>query len=114
MGHLISILNKLVDLCSSISLGEYFKTNLPEVAKSLDEFKETTLSETNKLQDSLLVSTKFNWLIDYIFIHSCGSNVNKSVIYLVRKEFHLFFITKKFVIFKLIIHYTSFGEDNLI
>ncbi|XP_019865401.1 serine/threonine-protein phosphatase 6 regulatory subunit 3 isoform X2 [Aethina tumida] len=54
MGHLISILNKLVDLCSSISLGEYFKTNLPEVAKSLDEFKETTLSETNKLQDSLL------------------------------------------------------------
>ncbi|CAH0547223.1 unnamed protein product [Brassicogethes aeneus] len=54
MGHLISIVNKLDELCSIISLGQYITDNLPEVAKSLEEFKETTLSETNKLQDSLL------------------------------------------------------------
>lgn len=56
MGHLISIMNKIVDLCDT-SFGQFLKDNLPDVAKSLDEFKETTLNETNKLQETLLVST---------------------------------------------------------
>ncbi|CAH1990070.1 unnamed protein product [Acanthoscelides obtectus] len=54
MGHLISLMNSIVELCSSTCLGQYLKEQLPEVAKSLDEFKETTLSETNKIQDTLL------------------------------------------------------------
>ncbi|RZC37515.1 serine/threonine-protein phosphatase 6 regulatory subunit 3, partial [Asbolus verrucosus] len=54
MGHLISIINKIVDLCSNTPLGKYLIDNLPEVAKSLDEFKESTLKETNAVQDSLL------------------------------------------------------------
>lgn len=59
MGHLISLVNKIVELCSSTPLGQYLKDNLPDVAKSLDEFKETTLSETNKVQETLLVSTGY-------------------------------------------------------
>ncbi|KAJ8985553.1 hypothetical protein NQ317_019937 [Molorchus minor] len=54
MGHLISMLNKIVELCSHTSLGQYLKDNLPDVAKSLDEFGETTLNETNKIQETLL------------------------------------------------------------
>ncbi|XP_008200387.1 serine/threonine-protein phosphatase 6 regulatory subunit 3 isoform X2 [Tribolium castaneum] len=54
MGHLISIINKVVELCSNTSLGKYLIDNLPEVAKNLDEFKETTLKETNSVQDTLL------------------------------------------------------------
>ncbi|XP_063910492.1 serine/threonine-protein phosphatase 6 regulatory subunit 3 isoform X1 [Zophobas morio] len=54
MGHLISIINKIVELCSDTSLGKYLLDNLPEVAKSLDEFKESTLKETNAIQDTLL------------------------------------------------------------
>ncbi|CAG9856182.1 unnamed protein product [Phyllotreta striolata] len=53
MGHLISIMNKIVDLCNA-PLGQYLKDNLPDVAKSLEEFKESTLAETNKTQESLL------------------------------------------------------------
>uniref|UniRef100_A0A6P7GX40 Serine/threonine-protein phosphatase 6 regulatory subunit 2 n=1 Tax=Diabrotica virgifera virgifera TaxID=50390 RepID=A0A6P7GX40_DIAVI len=53
MGHLISIMNKIVDLCNN-SLGQYLKDNLPDVAKSLDEFKENTLAETNSVQRCLL------------------------------------------------------------
>ncbi|KAJ8945940.1 hypothetical protein NQ318_016768 [Aromia moschata] len=54
MGHLISMTNKIVELCSSTSLGQYLKDHLPDVAKSLDEFRETTLNETNKVQETLL------------------------------------------------------------
>ncbi|KAG5873024.1 hypothetical protein JTB14_012624 [Gonioctena quinquepunctata] len=54
MGHLISIVNKIVELCSTTSLGQYLKNHLPEVAKSLEEFQETTLRETNKIQETLL------------------------------------------------------------
>nr|CAH7754764.1 unnamed protein product [Callosobruchus chinensis] len=54
MGHLISLVNSIVDLCSNTCLGQYLKEQLPEVAQSLDEFKETTLSEANKIQDTLL------------------------------------------------------------
>jgi hypothetical protein len=54
MGHLINIINKIVELCSNTSLGKYLIDNLPEVAKSLDEFKESTLKETNAIQDTLL------------------------------------------------------------
>lgn len=55
MGHLISIINKIVELCSNTSLGKYLIDNLPEVAKLLDEFKESTLKDTNAVQDTLLV-----------------------------------------------------------
>ncbi|VEN40012.1 unnamed protein product [Callosobruchus maculatus] len=54
MGHLISLVNSIVELCSNTCLGQYLKEQLPDVAQSLDEFKETTLSETNKIQDTLL------------------------------------------------------------
>ncbi|CAH1119628.1 unnamed protein product [Phaedon cochleariae] len=54
MGHLISLVNKIVELCSTTALGQYIKDHLPDVAKYLDEFKETTLSETNKIQETLL------------------------------------------------------------
>ncbi|XP_018567798.1 serine/threonine-protein phosphatase 6 regulatory subunit 3 isoform X1 [Anoplophora glabripennis] len=54
MGHLISIVNKIVDLCSNTALGQYLKDNLPDVAKTLNDFKDTTLSETNKIQETLL------------------------------------------------------------
>lgn len=56
MGHLINIANQLVTLCSSSSLGQFLKDNLPEVSKSLDEFRDSTLLEVNKTQDMLLVS----------------------------------------------------------
>lgn len=56
MGHLINIINKIVELCSSTSLGKFFIDNMPEVAKSLDEFKDSTLKEANTLQDTLLVN----------------------------------------------------------
>lgn len=56
MGHVISMVNKIVELCSTTSLGEYLKDNLTELSKTLDEFKETTLEETNKIQATLLVS----------------------------------------------------------
>lgn len=55
MGHLISITNKLVELCSTTTIGQFLKDNIPEVSKKLKEFKETTLSETNKVQFTLLV-----------------------------------------------------------
>lgn len=55
MGHLISIVNKIVDLCSNTALGQYLKDNLPDLAKTLNDFKDTTLSETNKIQETLLV-----------------------------------------------------------
>ncbi|KAJ8919864.1 hypothetical protein NQ315_006393 [Exocentrus adspersus] len=54
MGHLISIVNKVVDLCSSTSLGQYLKDRLPDVANALNEFKDTTLNEVNKIQETLL------------------------------------------------------------
>ncbi|XP_056633810.1 serine/threonine-protein phosphatase 6 regulatory subunit 3 isoform X1 [Diorhabda sublineata] len=63
MGHLISIMNKIVTLCNN-SLGHYLKDNLPEVAKSLDEFKETTLEETNKIQETLLGGAHPNSSVD--------------------------------------------------
>lgn len=63
MGHLISIMNKIVNLCNN-SLGQYLKDNLPEVAKSLDEFKDTTLDETNKIQETLLGGAHPNSSID--------------------------------------------------
>lgn len=56
MGHVISMVNKIVELCSSTSLGQYLKDNLPDVSKYLEEFKESTLEETNKIQAMLLVS----------------------------------------------------------
>lgn len=56
MGHVIDMVNKIVELCSATLLGQYLKDNLPEVSKYLDEFKETTLEETNKIQATLLVS----------------------------------------------------------
>ncbi|XP_050517799.1 serine/threonine-protein phosphatase 6 regulatory subunit 3 isoform X1 [Diabrotica virgifera virgifera] len=59
MGHLISIMNKIVDLCNN-SLGQYLKDNLPDVAKSLDEFKENTLAETNSVQRCLLADAHPN------------------------------------------------------
>lgn len=66
MGHLINIINKIVELCSSTSLGKYFIDNMPEVAKSLDEFKDSTLREANTLQDTLLVNNdKSLYLISY-------------------------------------------------
>lgn len=58
MGHVISMVNKIVELCSSTYLGQYLKDNLPEVYKYLDDFKET-IDETNKLQATLLVSQYF-------------------------------------------------------
>lgn len=58
MGHLINIVNRIVELCSNTSLGKYLTDNLPEVAKMLDDFKETTLKETNAIQDTLLVNNK--------------------------------------------------------
>ncbi|CAH1101173.1 unnamed protein product [Psylliodes chrysocephalus] len=63
MGHLISIMNKIVDLCDT-SFGQFLKDNLPDVAKSLDEFKETTLNETNKLQETLLGGVHPNSSVD--------------------------------------------------
>lgn len=56
MGHVISMVNRIVEMCSNSSLGQYLKDNLPEVSKYLEEFKETTLEETNKIQATLLVS----------------------------------------------------------
>lgn len=56
MGHLINIANQLVTLCSSTSLGQFLKDNLPEVSKSLDEFRDSALLEINKTQEMLLVS----------------------------------------------------------
>lgn len=60
MGHLISITNKFVELCSTTTIGQYLKDNMPEVSKKLKEFKETTLSETNKIQFSLLAGVHPN------------------------------------------------------
>ncbi|XP_074028279.1 phosphatase 6 regulatory subunit 1-like protein fmt isoform X2 [Leptinotarsa decemlineata] len=54
MGHLINIINEIVDVCSNTSLGQYLTKNLPEVAKSLEEFKESTLKEVNRIQDTML------------------------------------------------------------
>lgn len=57
MGHLISILNKVVDSCNKTGLGQFLKDKLPDVSEKLNAFKETTLSETNKTQETLLVSS---------------------------------------------------------
>nr|XP_022915839.1 serine/threonine-protein phosphatase 6 regulatory subunit 3 isoform X1 [Onthophagus taurus] len=54
MGHLINITNKIVDSSSQTSLGQFLKDNLPEVAERLDTFKDTTLAETIKTQQTLL------------------------------------------------------------
>lgn len=62
MGHLISTVNKIVNLCSNTFLGQYLKDNLPEVAKNLDEFKDSTLKEVNGTYDTLLVCCKIDGL----------------------------------------------------
>lgn len=56
MGHVISMVNKIVELCSTTSLGQYLKDNMSDISKNLEDFKETTLEETNKIQSTLLVS----------------------------------------------------------
>ncbi|XP_060519578.1 serine/threonine-protein phosphatase 6 regulatory subunit 3 isoform X2 [Cylas formicarius] len=54
MGHVISIVNNLVELCESTPLGKNLQIWQPETVKLLDVFKETTLAETNKMQDIVL------------------------------------------------------------
>lgn len=56
MGHVISTVNKIEELCSTTPFGQYFKNILPEVANNFEEFAKTTLSETNQIQETLLVS----------------------------------------------------------
>lgn len=55
MGHLINIVNQLVNLCSTTSLGQFLKENLPEMSEALEKFKESTLQDINKKQETLLV-----------------------------------------------------------
>lgn len=57
MGHLINIVNQLVNMCSTTSLGQFLKDTSPDTFDSLEKFKETTLQEINKTQEMLLVST---------------------------------------------------------
>lgn len=57
MGHLIRIANQLVQLCSTTSLGDFLRKNLPETADVLEKFKTSTLQEVNATQEMLLVST---------------------------------------------------------
>ncbi|KAK9709780.1 Mitochondrial carrier protein [Popillia japonica] len=54
MGHLISILNKIVNACNKTCLGQFLNDKLPDVSEKLHTFQETTLSETNKIQETLL------------------------------------------------------------
>jgi hypothetical protein len=91
MGHLINIINKIVELCSNTSLGKYLIDNLPEVAKSLDEFKESTLKETNAIQDTLLVSLFFliNKQIAFLF------TITNCEIFFVRRVVHILILPMK-------------------
>lgn len=54
MGHLINILNNVVNVCIDSKLGEFLRDNKPEVKESLEQFKDTTLKETNDVQNILL------------------------------------------------------------
>lgn len=56
MGHLINIVNNIVNSCTSTTLGQFLKETLPDVNEKLKEFKESTLTEINKTQETLLVS----------------------------------------------------------
>lgn len=56
MGHLINILNKIQDACNRTGLGQFLTEKLPTVNERLNTFRETTLSETNKTLETLLVS----------------------------------------------------------
>ncbi|XP_076263224.1 phosphatase 6 regulatory subunit 1-like protein fmt isoform X2 [Rhynchophorus ferrugineus] len=60
MGHLISIMNKFLELCSTTSLGQYFKDLKPETAKNLETFKDTTLAAVNADQEKLLAGVHPN------------------------------------------------------
>jgi hypothetical protein len=92
MGHLINIINKIVELCSNTSLGKYLIDNLPEVAKSLDEFKESTLKETNAIQDTLLVSLFFFLINKQIAFLLTITNCE---IFFVRRVVHILILPMK-------------------
>ncbi|KAL3275427.1 hypothetical protein HHI36_020188 [Cryptolaemus montrouzieri] len=54
MGHLINILNELIDSCSKTYFGQFLKENHPQTHASLEEFKENTLKAVNETQRALL------------------------------------------------------------
>lgn len=60
MGHLISIMNNIIELCSSTSIGQYLKDLKPDTAQDLETFKETTLSQVNLEQQKLLAGVNPN------------------------------------------------------
>lgn len=59
MGHLVNIANLIAHLCSVNSLGQFLNEHLPEVYERFQKFKDTTLQEINKTQETLLVSFAF-------------------------------------------------------
>lgn len=56
MGHLIDIANLLAHLCSVNTLGQFLSEKIPDVYEQFQKFKETTLQEINRTQETLLVS----------------------------------------------------------
>ncbi|XP_044748318.1 serine/threonine-protein phosphatase 6 regulatory subunit 3 isoform X2 [Coccinella septempunctata] len=54
MGHLINIMNEIINCCSKSYLGHFLKENHPEILTRLEAFKDTTLAEINKTQKILL------------------------------------------------------------
>lgn len=59
MGHLINIANLIAHLCAVNSLGQFLNETLPDVYERFQKFRDTTLQEINKTQDTLLVSPCF-------------------------------------------------------
>lgn len=59
MGHLINIANLIAHLCSVNSLGQFLSENLPEIYEQFQKFRDTTLQDINKTQESLLVNGLF-------------------------------------------------------
>lgn len=59
MGHLINIANLIAHLCSVNSLGQFLSENLPEIYDQFQKFRDTTLQDINKTQETLLVSELF-------------------------------------------------------
>lgn len=56
MGHLINITNQLVNTCSTTALGQFLKEAMPDAYESFEKFRDSTLQEINKTQETLLVN----------------------------------------------------------
>lgn len=56
MGHLIDIANLIAHLCTVNSLGQFLNETIPDVYEQFQKFKDTTLQEINRTQETLLVS----------------------------------------------------------